>query len=55
MSSGSKRDGHVNELLKQLCTQQLTSADAAEVSRSYQRCCRMLDSKPFVGDEFQVS
>ncbi|XP_063691040.1 gamma-tubulin complex component 3-like [Bolinopsis microptera] len=51
-----KRESHVNELLKQLCSQQLSgvSAGSSEISRAYQRCCRTLDTRPLVCDENQV-
>ncbi|KAL5248692.1 hypothetical protein ACHWQZ_G017773 [Mnemiopsis leidyi] len=52
-----KRESHVNELLKQLCTQQLVgvSTGGSEVSRAYQRCCRTLDTRPLVCDENQIN
>eukprot|EP00116_Pleurobrachia_bachei_P018215 sb/3478477/ len=43
----SRREGHVNDLLKQLCVQHLPDCapDSAEVSRAYQRFCRQIDVK----------
>ena len=53
----SRREGsQVSDLLKQLCSQQLSSFGATDddISRAYQQCCRLLDSKPFNIDEHSV-